>query len=100
MISSWLRAWISRKTERMPGLSIWKQPMVPPLSTRAEVSGSSLGIDSSTAREPAYSPGWLPGRLRAGGIAPRRLEAAWLSGYISGAKGTAEELEELLRKEK
>ena len=28
------------------------------------------------------------------------LEAAWLSGYISGAKGTAEELEELLKKEK
>jgi hypothetical protein len=28
------------------------------------------------------------------------LEAAWLSGYISGAKCTAEELEELLKKEK
>ena len=28
------------------------------------------------------------------------LDAAWISGYIAGAKGTAEEIEELLKKEK
>ena len=57
--SSSLRAWISRNVERMPGLSIWKQPIVPPLSRRWEVSGSSADIDSSTESEPAYLSGWL-----------------------------------------
>ena len=33
MMSSSLRARISRRVARMPGLSIWKQPIVPPVST-------------------------------------------------------------------
>ena len=39
MMSSIVRAWISRRVPRIPGLSIWKQPMVRASSTVLEVGG-------------------------------------------------------------
>ena len=61
MISSTLRAWTSLSVARIPGLSIWKQPIVRPWLTIWLTAGSFSGMVSRISVSDGSS--WVQVRL-------------------------------------